>query len=438
MNKINEEERMIYLNNKKKTILIILCIISLLALNFLNFINSVKAVSLGEVNIHSAGDCGSLLKYRGIVVKVAYAQYIQDGKAFPAYCLDKTKSGVEGNFQYNVTVEDSIKDVGIWRVIINGYPYKTIEELGVANKEEAFTATKQALYCYIHGNQLSDYEPIGEAGKRTLDAMYKIVNSANSSTETQVSTNIVINKNDTQWKQDDKEKEYISKTYSITAPTNIDNYKVNITNEKGEKIDYIKLTDENNNEKEEFSQNEKFKVLVPIKQAKEKQEFNISVQTKVETKPILYGRAPNSSYQDYALTGVTYEDGTGNAKDEYIKNETKIIIIKQDEETKEKLEGVEFQLLDENKNVVYTNLKTNKEGKIVIENLVPGRYYIKEINAKDGYNKYEELIAVDTELNEEVIVTINNKKEDKPEVEISKSQKEVKTQEVKRLPVTGM
>ena len=85
---------------------------------------------------------------------------------------------------------------------------------------------------------------------------------------------------------------------------------------------YIKLTDENNNEKEEFSQNEKFKVLVPIKQAKEKQEFNISVQTKVETKPILYGRAPDSSYQDYALTGVTYEDGTGNAKDEYIKNKT--------------------------------------------------------------------------------------------------------------------
>lgn len=429
------------MNKKKKTILLILCIVSLLIINFLNFINSVKAVSLGEVNIHSSGDCGSLLKYKGILVKVEYAEYIKDGISYPAYCIDKTKHGVEGDFQYSVSVEDSIKDVGLWRVIINGYPYKTIEQLGVANKEEAFTATKQAVYCYIHSNQLSDYEPIGDAGKRTLDAMYNIINSANNSTETQISTNIVINKNETQWEQDSKEKEYISKTYSITAPANIQNYKVNITNDKGEQIDYIKLTDENNNEKQEFSQNEKFKILVPIKQTKEKQEFNIHIQTKIETKPILYGKAPNSSYQDYALTGATYEDGKGDTKDEYIKNETKIIIVKQDEETKEKLEGVEFQLLDENKNVVLTNLKTNKEGKIIIENIVPGRYYIKEINAKDGYNKYEELITVDTELNQEIVITINNKKEEKPEVEIVKSEKEVKSQEVtsvKKLPVTGM
>ena len=80
--------------------------------------------------------------------------------------------------------------MNLWKIIINGYPYKTIEELGVANKEEAFTATKQAIYTYIHRNQLSDYEAIGEAGQRTLNALYKIVNDANNSTEVQISNKV--------------------------------------------------------------------------------------------------------------------------------------------------------------------------------------------------------------------------------------------------------
>ena len=91
-------------------------------------------------------------------------------------------------------MQDAIKDVGLWRIIINGYPYKSLEELGVANKEEAFTATKQAVYCYIHGNQLQDYEAIGEAGERTLNAMHKIVNAAQNSNETKISSTIQINK----------------------------------------------------------------------------------------------------------------------------------------------------------------------------------------------------------------------------------------------------
>ena len=97
--------------------------------------------------------------------------------------------------------------------------------------------------------------------------------------------------------------------------------------------------------------------------------IQIHIETKIETKPILYGKAPDSNLQDYALTADTYEDGTGNIKDNYSRNETKIIIEKQDKETKQKLQGVEFQLLDENKNVLYTNLQTGSDGRIKIENI---------------------------------------------------------------------
>ncbi len=407
--------------------------ISLVILNTMLFINSVIAAQMDSTHIYSSGSCGELLKYKGGLVIVEYAEYKNNGVSYPAYCLDKTKHGVEGDFSYDVSINDAIKDVGLWKVIVNGYPYKTIQELGVANKEEAFTATKQAVYCYVHGNKLSDYEGIGEAGKRTLDAMYKIIDNANKSTETQISSTLTINKNNDEWKQDSKDKNYISKTYSVSADTVIEKYKIKIESEKGQDIEGIKLVDENNNEKQEFNANEKFKILVPLKKASEKGEFKINVEAKVNTKVVLYGAAPNSGYQDYALTSAGYEDGRGSAKDEYNKNETKIIIIKQDEETKKRLEGVGFELLDENKNAIYKNLKTDEKGKIVIENMIPGKYYIRETKSIDGYEIYEEDIEVNIDLNQEIMVTVNNKKEDKPKIETSKKEKEVK-----RLPVTGM
>ena len=419
---------------RKNIITKAIAVVSLLILSALGFINSVYATNINTANIYAVRDCGNLLTYRGTPVKVTYVEYINEGNHYPAYCMDKTKVGAETN-SYNVSIEGAVNDVGLWRRIINGYPYKTIQELGVANAQEAFTATKQAIYCYIHGNNPSDYGAIGEAGQRTLNAMHTIINNAQNSKESKISSTIKINKNSDSWKQDENEKDYVSKVYSVSAGANIQNYKIILSRKNNQDIGGIKLTDIDNKTKTEFNPNEKFKILVPIKEMKEKGNFELKVETKISTKPVLYGIAPNSSYQDYALTGATYEDGTGNIQDEYFKNETKIIILKQDEDTNEKLEGVEFELLDENKNVVYNGLKTDKDGKINIENIVPGRYYIKETNTKDGYLKFEDLIKIDINLNEQMTVTVNNKKEEKPKIETSKNTTEVSK---KILPVTGM
>lgn len=419
---------------RKNIITKAMAVVSMLILSALGFINSVYATNINTANIYAVRDCGNLLTYKGTQVKVTYVEYINEGKHYPAYCMDKTKVGAETN-SYNVSIEGAVNDVGLWRRIINGYPYKSIQELGVANAQEAFTATKQAIYCYIHGNNPSDYGAIGEAGQRTLNAMHTIINNAQNSKESKISSTIKINKNSDSWKQDENEKNYVSKVYSVSAGANIQNYKIILSRKNNQDIGGIKLTDINNKTKTEFSPNEKFKILVPIKEMKEKGNFELKVEAKISTKPVLYGIAPNSSYQDYALTGATYEDGTGNIQDEYFKNETKIIILKQDEDTNEKLEGVEFELLDENKNVVYNGLKTDKDGKINIENIVPGRYYIKETNTKDGYLKFEDLIKIDINLNEQMTVTVNNKKEEKPKIETSKNTTEVSK---KILPVTGM
>lgn len=400
--------------------------------------NSVQAVDINSANIVSGGDCGNLLIYKGIYIKTYYAYYTRNGINYPAYCLDKTKHGVNNDLEYSVSVQSAISDVKLWRIIINGYPYKTVEQLGCYNKEEAFSATKQAIYCYIHGNDPNGYTGIGEAGNRTVRAIKQILADSEKCTETQISNNISIIKEQEKFDVDSKEKNYVSKIYSIKAGTTISNYKVQLSKVKEELPEGIKITDINNNEKTEFSQNEKFKILIPIKNLTKDSNFNIEIQTKINNKAILYGKAPDTSYQDYALTSATYEDATGKTEDKFYKNETKIRIIKQDAETKERLENVEFNILESNKKIIYANLKTNSKGEIEISNLVSGKYYIQEVKTIDGYELNDEVFEFNVNLNEEFTITVDNLFKEEKEPKTTKQEKSYKVENVKKLPVTGM
>lgn len=415
----------------KKLFIITGVVFIILVLQFCVFYNSVIATQLDSANIYMVGDCGSLLRYKGVEVKVSYVQYTYEGVNYPAYCLDKTKPGAE-NGAYTVSVNSMIQDVGLWRRIINGYPYKSLEELGVANKEEAFTATKQAIYCYIHGNNPADYTPIGEAGERTLRAMHQIIAQAQSSSETKISNYIEIKDEDANWKVDEIEKSYISKVFSILSDAQIQDYSIHFQENT---IDGIKITNLQNTVKNEFQPDEKFKILIPIESLREKGEFRILANAKVKTKPVLYGTAPDSGLQDYALTAATYEDGVGEISLQYPKNETEIIVIKQDEESNERLKNVEFALLNENKEVIKQGLLTDEEGKIQISNLLPGKYYLKEVHTSLGYIPTEELIELEVEWNDSLTVTVYNQKEKKPEI---KTEKNETVKQVKKLPVTGM
>ena len=113
------------------------------------------------------------------------------------------------------------------------------------------------------------------------------------------------------------------------------------------------------------------------------------------------------------------------------------IIIKKDENGEKNLANAIFQLLDKDKNVVISELITDKNGEVVLENILPGTYYIKEIQAPAGYILYDSYIQIRPEFNEELTVTIKNSKEEKPEIQISENGLKIKN-EVKRLPKTGM
>lgn len=79
------------MKKKKRKIKKILVILAIFIMNALGFMNAVYATAIDSANLYTTGDCGQLLKYKGVIVKVDYVQYSNNGMDYPAYCLDKTK-----------------------------------------------------------------------------------------------------------------------------------------------------------------------------------------------------------------------------------------------------------------------------------------------------------------------------------------------------------
>lgn len=426
---------------RKKLISIISIIVILIGLIP---ISSKAVVPIDTAYIYANKKTEGLLMWKGLKIHTHLAVYKKDGKEYPAYCMNRELPGVEIGRSQTVDVKQLVNNVMVWRTIINGYPYKSISELGCNTEEEAYLATKQAVYCMLTNRDVNEYSAIGEAGERTLNALKTIVNNARNSNQTKVSSELTVNEQEKLWKIDNLDSSYISKTFLVTANTSMSKYTVNVKNLN---IEGYKLVDQNNKEKTEFSNSEKFKILIPIQEVKQDGNFSIEVSAQVATKPVFYGESRDSGLQSYALTGYTYEEGTGSKKVYYTKNETKIIITKTDDKTGKKLEGVEFELLDKNQNKIYTEITTNKDGIATIDNLLPGIYYIKETRTLEGYQLYSKLIKVELELNEETTVNVINseeepeiyKEEKKTELAVKEKKSNIKVKEtVVKLPKTGM
>ena len=43
---------------------------------------------------------------------------------------------------YEVAFRDTLNDDGLWRIVVNGYPYRTPEQMGLNNADEAYIATE--------------------------------------------------------------------------------------------------------------------------------------------------------------------------------------------------------------------------------------------------------------------------------------------------------
>lgn len=394
---------------------------------------------INKADLYSKGEMISF-RYKDILVGVQFVVYKKDGIEYPAYCLDKNLIGVTVGQGVEITVNKALEDVKIWRVITNGYPFKTPKELNCNSEMEAFAATKMAVYDTMYNYDWSDFTATNEQGKRVIKAAEKIATTAKKSTAVKISGKVEIIENSKKWKQDELDKNYISKVYKVCTNAESTEYSVEIENLQ---IDGFKITDESNNEKSKFKNGENFKILLPISELNKKGEIGAKLQIEatadLRTKPVLYGETPNSNYQNYAVAGGEWEFENGKLIDTYPNNKTCIEIVKQDTKTGKKLEGAKFNILDENNNILYADIVTNIDGIVKVEGLMPGKYFIEEIQAPNGYTKYDEKIEIDIDFNEIYTVNVGNyekPQEEDGEVE-NKKEINVTGKKEKLLPRTG-
>lgn len=439
------------LNKMIKTVIVLITVVLLI---YIKNVCAFEESNIEKTNLYSIGMCEKYLKYNNRAITTTFVVYKDNNIEYPVYCLNVDLPGVGELGEYEVDTKEKITDVGLWRVIINGYPYKNPNELGVDTKEEAYTATKQAIYCYLYGRGIENYAPNGDNGVNTYNALNLILQNSIKEESNPMANIVDIITNDKDWKEDDINSMYVSKTYTIKENTLIKNYSIS-----GEKLpEGALIVDEKNNIKSIFEKDENFKVLIPIYSLKNNGNFILRVEAQMDTKPIILGKSMVEGAQNYALTGYFYENVKCEYSENFQENNTKIKIYKKDKENNKELQGVEFKILDEYGNIVFSNLVTNEKGEIVIEKVMPGKYFLQEVRSLQGYVKYDKTIELKVNYNEVTSVIVNNIKEpeifnQKPdeneifvnatvnieeEKESKIGYKEIEQKIIRKLPVTGM
>lgn len=413
-------------------------IMILILLSYLTpFINVSNAFTTGSEYIYSIHDPEYHLQYWNDDRKVwsylitSYVGYTgKDGKFYPAYCLDADKKGVGEEAPYTVTVTEAVQNPEVWRVLCNGFPYKTAQELEVENDYDAFCATKQAIYSVIYGyNPVTRYKGGDERGVKIAKAIVKMVDIARTTTDKYMSPQIEIK----EVGRLKKEGEYYTQTYSISSNVPLKDYTV-YQKTKLPKGSYFANME--GIKKTNFSSNENFKIYIPQKSITSDVTSYIRVDGNCKTYPVLYGKAPNESLQDYALIVNPFENGSADKK-LYIQPRGYFSAIKKSKDNNiwtgwkknQALEGAKYGIY----NIDGTIVKSCKTGKELIsvsdkngvifnkEKLRLGEYYLQEIEAPKHYEidntKYYFKI---TEDEQEIYLEQNNTPEKGNKITIKK------------------
>lgn len=372
----------------------------------------VNAIPMQETKIENLGQCEMHLQYwkepDGIwsYIVTTMVGYRINGNLHYAYCLQRERKGVGGDQEsYNVNVTEMLKDEKIWRAIINGFPYKSAEELGVENEQDAFVATKQAIYSVMYDWDVdTHFRGADERGWKIFNAIKTITNNARNGTETPNKSNVLEIKPVGEFKKENNN--YYSQEYSVKASVDMSNYIITkIENFPEGSI----VTDLNNNPKTEFSPNQNFKILIPKNKILNNFEGTIKINGRVKTYPVFYGASYDENLQDYALTYDAYETVGDEITLRVNAYKSKITVIKKDGETNKPIENVEFNVKYKDGTQI-GNFKTDQNGTITISNLKQGTIILTETKTQEQYvlDGTEKEIII--EYDEEKTIEIKNER----------------------------
>ena len=134
----------------------------LIIIMLINISNNCFAINADTVEIVKIGEADKHLKYyredRGYSTYVvcSIVGFYENNIFHPAYCMNKEMPGAE-NGSYEVKINEILNNPKVWRIVANGYPYKSPEQMGLDNEYDAFAVTKFAIYCVLGESKLEYY-----------------------------------------------------------------------------------------------------------------------------------------------------------------------------------------------------------------------------------------------------------------------------------------
>jgi len=388
------------------------------------FAASTPEEALGEVQIYNGGVEMSYLSINGRIRSQIYTYYNYDNgsgstREIPAYCVNPNTLGVPQTVGVGESIEyladEKASDPKVVGIVANGYPTRSLAELGLENKYQGYYATKMALWCYLLSNwDINNLKVNPNLTGVELQRAQKILAAAKDIYARGTAWNEMLSPEvtctpdrDTAYEVTIDGKQYKQQVFTFWSKTWVCDYSVNVAFSVPDDVpDGTRIVDMNNQDITTITTEGtgdgyagKFKILYPLESVQGKTgsvqlSFNTNVYKYAVFFAICQEKDEYGELQNYVVdtdpTTTTqlsaysnYSDGTT------IEYETGLRIIKYETGTEIPISGALFEVIGPDGDSVGTFV-TNGDGRIEIPLKKSGNYTVVEREAPQHYMISEE------------------------------------------------
>ena len=380
--------------------------------------------ALGEIDIYNGGQELSYLMINGRVRTLIYTYYNYvnakgEIKEIPAYCVNPNTTGVPQTVDVGESIEylaeEKTSDPKVLGIVANGYPTRSLEELGLENKYQGYYATKMALWCYLLSNwDINNLKVNSALSGVELQRAQKMLAAAKDIYARGTAWNEVLSPEvtctpdrDTAYEVTIDGKQYKQQVFTFWSKTWVCDYAVEVSfTDPGSVPRGTRIVDMNNRDITTITTDGtgdgyagKFKVLYPLESVEgETGSVQLSFRTHVYKYAVFYAicqeKDEYGELQNYVVdTDPTTEmdlSTFSNYADQPVEEyDTGLRIIKYETGTEIPISGARFEVVGPDGDSVGTFV-TNGDGRIEIPLSKSGNYTVIEREAPQHYMISEE------------------------------------------------